>query len=553
MGNYFAQSMMVCCCAGFFNPNGEGSKEYYETLGVEQNATEAQIKKAWKKKSLEFHPDKLAQRGLTETPEMRATLLKINRAYEVLSDREKRGIYDTLGERGVEFKEHPERVMNPEVIAKMLQEADSSARCNVLIAVLIVTAAVLMWPILFALRADGDIDCSWGIVWIPLWVFYSFGLMLSVTAVAQGPSVMPEGLDEEDQAEWEDPDPLWSRCLSLFLLAMFILWQALLCAQLDGNIDVPYMVVFIPFFISELYYIGRDLYEGTRKVEAPELSEIEDPNFKYAVLEKIWQEEQMKKQALGSAAWHFFRSLQVLIICLEVDDDIDLGWWLALLPLWLYVAMQFCCSQVALFTSLSAKANKSHKDQSEMDETERANMTPEERMLDNEIEFQRAQSSAYCCSFCCVLIFVVLLGVRLSGMDTFSVFWFFFPLFLCSCCIVFAACCCLLCVGPEEEEELDEDLENGLEASLVASEKASAAQMAKPGADDGAELAAPPSAAPEADLTATDALPSDTLATPAPVTPAKEPEAAAAPVATEDVELEVPAAAGADEDIGDID
>lgn len=26
MGNYFAQSMMVCCCAGFFNPNGEGSK-----------------------------------------------------------------------------------------------------------------------------------------------------------------------------------------------------------------------------------------------------------------------------------------------------------------------------------------------------------------------------------------------------------------------------------------------------------------------------------------------------------------------------------------------
>lgn len=38
-----------------------------------------------------------------------------------------------------------------------------------------------------------------------------------------------------------------------------------------------------------------------------------------------------------------------------------------------------------------------------MDETERANMTPEERMLDNEIEFQRAQSSAYCCSFCCVV------------------------------------------------------------------------------------------------------------------------------------------------------
>ena len=54
-----------------------------------------------------------------------------------------------------------------------------------LITILIFFAAILMWPILFALRADGDIDCSWGIVWLPLWIFYSFGLMLSVTAVAQ--------------------------------------------------------------------------------------------------------------------------------------------------------------------------------------------------------------------------------------------------------------------------------------------------------------------------------------------------------------------------------
>jgi len=371
--------------------------------------------------------------------------------------------------------------------------------------------------------------------------------------VAQGPSTMPDGLDEEDQAEWEDPDPLWSRCLSLFLLIMFILWQALLCAQLDGNIDVPYMIVFVPFFISELYYIGRDVYEGTRKIEAPDMSEIDDPNFKYAVMEKIWQEEQMKKQALGSAAWHFFRSAQVLIICLEVDGDIDLGWWLALLPLWLYVTMQCLCSQMALFTGMSLKAKKKHKDQAEMDDVERANMTPEERMLDNEVEFQRAQSSAYCCSFCCMLIFVVLLGVRLSGMDTFSVFWFFFPLFLCSCCIVFAACCCLLCVGPEEEE-MDEDLENGLEASLVASEKASAAQMAKTSATEGSEELAVPAAsgAAQADLTATDALPSD-APTPAAAETTKEPEVAAAPVATEDVKLDVPAAAGADEDIGDID
>ena len=44
-----------------------------------------------------------------------------------------------------------------------------------------------------------------------------------------------------------------------------------------------------------------------------------------------------------------------------------------------------------------------HQPQDEMTEEERANMTPEERMMDNEIEFQKAQSSAYCCSFFCMV------------------------------------------------------------------------------------------------------------------------------------------------------
>ena len=75
--------------------------------------------------------------------------------------------------------------------------------------------------------------------------------------------------------------------------------------------------------------------------------------------------------------------------------------------------------------------------------------------------------------------------------------------------------------------------------------------MAKGDAADDGELAA--SQAAEADLTATDTLPSDTPATSAPVVAEKEPEVAATPVATDDIKLDVPAAAGAEEDIGDID
>ena len=53
--------------------------------------------------------------------------------------------------------------------------------------------------------------------------------------------------------------------------------------------------------------------------------------------------------------------MQVLIICLEADGDIDLGWWVALLPLWLYVTMQCGFSQLAMATGMSLKAKKTHK------------------------------------------------------------------------------------------------------------------------------------------------------------------------------------------------
>ncbi|MBV8362381.1 MAG: J domain-containing protein [Deltaproteobacteria bacterium] len=73
-------------------------RDYYKTLGVERNASEAQIKSAYRKLARKYHPDvnpnnKDAERHFKE----------INEAYQVLSDKEKRKKYDQLGadwERG---------------------------------------------------------------------------------------------------------------------------------------------------------------------------------------------------------------------------------------------------------------------------------------------------------------------------------------------------------------------------------------------------------------------------------------------------------------------
>ena len=71
-------------------------RDYYEVLGVERNAAEADIKKAYRQMALKFHPDK--NPGNKEAEEK---FKEAASAYEVLSDKEKRQRYDQYGHQGV--------------------------------------------------------------------------------------------------------------------------------------------------------------------------------------------------------------------------------------------------------------------------------------------------------------------------------------------------------------------------------------------------------------------------------------------------------------------
>src|SRR4051812_19204520 len=71
-------------------------RDYYEVLGVERNASEADLKRAFRKLARELHPD-----VNSHDPEAEEKFKEAAEAYEVLSDPEKRGTYDRFGRDGL--------------------------------------------------------------------------------------------------------------------------------------------------------------------------------------------------------------------------------------------------------------------------------------------------------------------------------------------------------------------------------------------------------------------------------------------------------------------
>lgn len=74
---------------------GTMSQDFYELLGVERTADATMIKKAFRKRARELHPD------VNPEPTAEAQFRRVTEAYEVLSDDERRSIYDRYGEDGL--------------------------------------------------------------------------------------------------------------------------------------------------------------------------------------------------------------------------------------------------------------------------------------------------------------------------------------------------------------------------------------------------------------------------------------------------------------------
>ena len=72
-------------------------RDYYEVLGVSKNASEAELKSAFRKLAMQCHPDRHPGDAAAE-----AKFKELNEAYDVLKDGEKRAAYDRFGHAAFE-------------------------------------------------------------------------------------------------------------------------------------------------------------------------------------------------------------------------------------------------------------------------------------------------------------------------------------------------------------------------------------------------------------------------------------------------------------------
>jgi DnaJ-class molecular chaperone len=72
-------------------------RDYYEILGLEKNASAAEIKKAYRRMSMKYHPDRNPDDANAE-----AHFKEAKRAYEILKEPQKRAAYDQFGHAGVD-------------------------------------------------------------------------------------------------------------------------------------------------------------------------------------------------------------------------------------------------------------------------------------------------------------------------------------------------------------------------------------------------------------------------------------------------------------------
>lgn len=261
----------LCCCSGFLpkkdnEGNDDEGSDYYVRLGITKDATYEEIRKAYKRKSLRCHPDKIAQRG-GDTEEAAGEFQRLKEAYDVLSDSDKRELYDAVGAEAMVYLTNPNS-LDPMNMYENLTESPLSDKCKIFSLVLLFYAFLFIQPILICLKVDGDLgdDVKWVYVMIPFWIFSVFNLLALTFRYGRSVNIQ----QPKTKQLYKGAHLLQSMCIVLTTL--------FLALKLDENIDWDYLMVLSPLLVYEwlqltiaVTMLSKSVRDVDRMISLPQL------------------------------------------------------------------------------------------------------------------------------------------------------------------------------------------------------------------------------------------------------------------------------------------
>ena len=102
-------------------------KDYYKILGVDRSASEADIKKAFRKLAHKYHPD------VSKEKDAEAKFKDVNEAYQTLSDPEKKAANSASAEKAAALNRHPDGAVSEAVLPTALKALILAAADSILL------------------------------------------------------------------------------------------------------------------------------------------------------------------------------------------------------------------------------------------------------------------------------------------------------------------------------------------------------------------------------------------------------------------------------------
>jgi len=363
------------------------SIDLYTVMGVEREATADEIKKQYRKRALETHPDR---GGNIEE------FKRLAKAKDVLGDPQKRKYYDVYGEDGVEFYERWSSANPNEMLGQVGAGGIVCFCCSNCICI----AFLLCVPIFVSVRED---DWMWGWMLAPLWVIDALVLlMLTITPL------LPYNMNKRTD--------LLSSCMWAEMMQMvcFITWQIFICINLDHERWIDWITAFTPMFVFQAI--------STVKMIRQSLPE----QFQLAKTAKV------PGAGLGQGVYIVYLSVQEgawwalwILIPLRMDSSIDMSWWLVASPLLLLVAF-----------GLYGASRDSRRARA-LDDTD-------------EVVYEQAFCRWKFACWLFALATVVMVCLYVEGLVTTGIYFIFLPMFLVAAAFLFAvwyASACLIIRG----------------------------------------------------------------------------------------------------------